>query len=58
MIVALFGISCSLAGCDDGGGGATTASPDETKAAVKSALEKARAGPTGKGGAPAADKKK
>jgi hypothetical protein len=54
IVVGLLAVSCVLAGCDDGGGGTTTAPPSETKANVEAALQKARPGPTGKGGAPAA----
>ena len=53
MIVGLLAVSCLLAGCESGGGDGATASPTETKTAVESALQKARPGPTGKGGAPA-----
>ena len=49
IIVGLLAVSFLLVGCDSGGGGGETASPTETKTAVQSALQKARAGPTGKG---------
>jgi hypothetical protein len=53
IIVGLLAVSWLLAGCDGGGGDTTTASPDETKKSVESALQKFRPGPTGKVGAPA-----
>jgi hypothetical protein len=52
-MVGLLAASFLLVGCDSGGGDNETAPPAETKAAVESALQKARPGPTAKGKAPA-----
>ena len=53
ILVGLFVVSCLLAGCDGGGGENTTAPASESKAAAEQAIQKARPGPMGKGGAPA-----
>jgi len=53
IVVGVLAVSFLLAGCDSGDSGTTTAPPSETKASVEAALQKARPGPTGKGGAPA-----
>jgi hypothetical protein len=53
IVVGVLAVSFLLAGCDGGDSGTTTAPPDEAKAAASAALQKARPGPTGKGGAPA-----
>ncbi len=57
IIVGLLAVSCLLAGCE-GGSGTTTAPPDETKASIQAALEKARPGPAVKGKVPASARTK
>lgn len=54
ILVGLLAVSCVLAGCEGGGDGNTTAPASESKAAAEQAIAKARPGPMGKGGAPAA----
>jgi hypothetical protein len=52
ILAGMFVVSCLLTGCE-GGGDNTTAPPSESKAAAEAAIQKARPGPMGKGGAPA-----